>query len=173
MTFYVIYASAHGADDLLITSPKLPALPGTDTDTSRGKRTTQLDLTDPTDLKKLRDLVSEADVFLQAYRPGTLSSKGLGTQDLVQLRSSIVSANLCAWGWEGPWKDRRGVSLSYFFLQSSLSSSITWFIQFSSILSFRRLRGSTTPKPKPIINSYTQEHLFLLLSLPNHFHFKF
>jgi hypothetical protein len=105
---------AHGADDLLITSPKLPALPGTDIDTSRGKRTTQLDLNIPTDLEIFKDLVREADVFLQAYRPGALSSRGFGSQDLVKLRPGIVSANLCAWGWDGPWQNRRGVSSCFF-----------------------------------------------------------
>ncbi|KAF7767942.1 hypothetical protein Agabi119p4_7185 [Agaricus bisporus var. burnettii] len=133
--------AAHGADDLLITSPKLPALPGTDTDTSRGKRTTQLDLTDPTDLKKLRDLVSEADVFLQAYRPGTLSSKGLGTQDLVQLRSGIVSANLCAWGWEGPWKDRRGFD--------SLVQTATGF-NYAEAEAYHQFLHPGTPLPTPL-----------------------
>ncbi|KXN83129.1 Succinate--hydroxymethylglutarate CoA-transferase [Leucoagaricus sp. SymC.cos] len=100
--------AAHGADDLLISSPNLPALPGLDADTSRGKRTTHLDLTNQTDRSTLENLVSEADVFLQAYRPGGLASKGFGAQELVKLRPGIISANLCAWGWEGPWKDRRG-----------------------------------------------------------------
>ncbi|KAF9453123.1 CoA-transferase family III [Macrolepiota fuliginosa MF-IS2] len=100
--------AAHGADDLLITSPTLPALFGIDADTSRGKRTTQLDLNDPTDHTTLKNLISEAHVFLQAYRPGGLAAKGFGPQELAKLRPGVICANLCAWGWEGPWKDRRG-----------------------------------------------------------------
>ncbi|KAH9836210.1 CoA-transferase family III [Rhodofomes roseus] len=100
--------AAHGADVLLITSTKLPALPLLDTDTSRGKRATQLDLTTQTDRAILSDLVKDADVFLQAYRPGGLQNKGFGPEDVATARPGIVYASLTAYGWEGPWKDRRG-----------------------------------------------------------------
>ncbi|KAJ7644377.1 CoA-transferase family III domain-containing protein [Roridomyces roridus] len=100
--------AAHGADVLWLTSPHLPALPTLDIDTSRLKRTAQLDLTSPAAREKLRALASSADVFLQAYRPGGLAEKGFGATDLAALRPGIVVANLTAWGWDGPWKDRRG-----------------------------------------------------------------
>jgi len=104
--------AAHGADVLLLTSPNLPALPNLDVDTSRGKRTTQLDLNDLEDRKKLQTLVGDADVFLQAYRPGALDGKGFGIQKLLEMKGGrehgIICANLCAWGWEGPWRHRRG-----------------------------------------------------------------
>ena len=95
---------------LLVTSPKLPALPLLDIETSLGKRTTQLDLTLPADRDKLAYLAKDSDVFLQAYRPGGLEDKGFGVHDLASLRPGIICANLTAWGWEGPWRDRRGVS---------------------------------------------------------------
>ena len=80
-----------------------------DIDTSRGKRTTQLDLDDPSDRQTFASLVQGADVFLQAYRPGGLSSKGFGVDDAAKIRPGIVYASLNAYGWDGPWKDRRGV----------------------------------------------------------------
>ena len=101
---------AHGADALLVTSPRLPALPFLDADTSRGKRATQLDLTTAADRETLHTLVKDADVFLQAYRPGGLREKGFGPEDVARARPGIVYASLTAYGWEGPWKDRRGVS---------------------------------------------------------------
>ncbi len=102
--------AAHGADVLLVTSPHLPALPVLDADTSRGKRTTQLDLNTPEGRTKLGELCEEADVFLQAYRPGALEAKGFG----VSVGSpGMVYASLNAWGWDGPWKDRRGVSVCF------------------------------------------------------------
>ncbi|KAH9932925.1 CoA-transferase family III [Fomitopsis serialis] len=100
--------AAHGADVLLVSSPKLPALPFLDTDTSRGKRATQLDLTAAADREVLSNLVKDADVFLQAYRPGGLCDKGFGPEDVAGARPGIVYASLTAYGWEGPWKDRRG-----------------------------------------------------------------
>jgi crotonobetainyl-CoA:carnitine CoA-transferase CaiB-like acyl-CoA transferase len=93
----------------LVTSPNLPDLPNVDIDTSRGKRTTQLNLNDDADRAALADLVKEADVFLQAYRPGGLAAKGFGVPEVVAARPGIVYASLTAYGWAGPWKDRRGV----------------------------------------------------------------
>lgn len=49
-----------------VTSPNLPDLPPLDIDTSRGKRTVQLDLNDETDLAKFRNLLKDADVLLQS-----------------------------------------------------------------------------------------------------------
>lgn len=106
---------AHGADVLWITSPNLPALPLLDLDTSRGKRTTQLDLTNEEGSAKLASLIKDADVFLQAYRPGGLREKGFGVDDVAKARPGIVYASLNAYGWEGPWKDRRGVSTELIF----------------------------------------------------------
>ncbi|EJC97965.1 CoA-transferase family III [Fomitiporia mediterranea MF3/22] len=100
--------AAHGADVLLITSPNLPDLPYLDCDTSRGKRTTQLELNNEVDRTKLKELAKEADVFLQAYRPGGLRDKGFGVAELVQEHPGLVCASLTAYGWDGPWKDRRG-----------------------------------------------------------------
>jgi crotonobetainyl-CoA:carnitine CoA-transferase CaiB-like acyl-CoA transferase len=53
--------------------------------------------------------VKDADVFLQAYRPNGLRKKGFGPMDVAQARPGIVYASLTAYGWEGPWMNRRGV----------------------------------------------------------------
>uniref|UniRef100_A0A8H8CFM0 CoA-transferase family III n=1 Tax=Psilocybe cubensis TaxID=181762 RepID=A0A8H8CFM0_PSICU len=107
--------AAQGAQVLLITSPKLPSLPYLDTETSLGKRTTQLDLspTSTTDVEKMNKLVRGTDVFLQAYRPGGLEGKGFGVDDVLKLKTEhgeegVVFASLRAWGWDGPWAHRRG-----------------------------------------------------------------
>ncbi|KAF8073472.1 CoA-transferase family III domain-containing protein [Lyophyllum atratum] len=100
--------AAQGADVLLVSSPKLPALPLLDIETSLGKRTTQLDLTLAADRDVLTHVAKEADVFLQAYRPRGLEQKGFGPQRLATLRPGIVCANLTAWGWQGPWRERKG-----------------------------------------------------------------
>jgi CoA-transferase family III len=94
----VLHYLADGADVLLVTSPKLPALPLLDIETSLGKRTTQLDLTLPADRNQLISLANDRDVFLQAYRPGGLEEKGFGAHDLATLRPGIICANLTAWG---------------------------------------------------------------------------
>ena len=102
--------SAHGADVLHVTSPNLPSLPLLDIETSRGKRTTQLDLNVPSDAAKLRALVSDgADVFLQSYRPGGLAARGFSPEACAALRPGIVHASIAAFSPGGPWKDVKSV----------------------------------------------------------------
>ncbi|KAG1777216.1 CoA-transferase family III [Suillus placidus] len=133
--------AAYGADVLLITSPKLPDLPVFDIDTSRGKRTTQLDLTQVTQNDCLKELVKDADVFLQAYRPSGLQEKGFGPQELAKVRPGIVCANLTAYGWEGPWKHRRGFD--------SLVQTATGF-NWAEAEAFAKFNGQPVmDKPEP------------------------
>ncbi|KAI0031173.1 CoA-transferase family III domain-containing protein [Vararia minispora EC-137] len=98
----------HGADVLLITSPSLPALPVLDIETSRGKRTAQLDLSQDGDAETLRTLLSGADVFLQAYRPGSLTKRGFSPHDVAHLRPGIVCASLSAYPPDSTYAHVRG-----------------------------------------------------------------
>ncbi|KAF3101032.1 hypothetical protein TWF103_008056 [Orbilia oligospora] len=103
--------AAHGADVLWIHGPHLPSLPGLDIDTSRGKRSTFLDLREEKGegRNKLKDLLSTADVFIQSFRPGALASKGFSPEEVALLNpNGIIYASLNAFGESGPWKDRRG-----------------------------------------------------------------
>ena len=45
---------------------------------------------------------------MQGYRPGALDAAGVGADAVMQLNPSIVSVQLCAFGYEGPWAGRRG-----------------------------------------------------------------
>ncbi|KAH9950632.1 CoA-transferase family III [Amylocystis lapponica] len=138
--------AAHGADVLLVTSPKLPDLPFLDVDTSRGKRTAQLDLTTSEDSERLAALVQDADVFLQAYRPGGLREKRFGPEDVAKARPGIVYASLTAYGWDGPWKNRRGFD--------SLVQTATG-LNFAEAEAYAGYTGSLpseplTPRPFPV-----------------------
>lgn len=106
---YHSYNAAHGADVLWITSPNLPALPDLDVDTSRGKRTAQLDLNDAKGRTELRNLLSASDVFLQSYRPGGLASRGFSSKEAASLRPGIVCASLSAYPPDSTWAEVRGV----------------------------------------------------------------
>jgi crotonobetainyl-CoA:carnitine CoA-transferase CaiB-like acyl-CoA transferase len=77
-------------------------------DVNRGKRSCHLDLRQELDLARLKNLVGEADVFVQSYRPASLSERGLGPEQLAAIRPGIVCTSLAAYGWTGPWALRRG-----------------------------------------------------------------
>ncbi len=98
----------HGADVLKITASHLPSSGAQELDTGHGKLSAYLDLREPADVATLKGLVSEADVFSQGYRPGTLASRGLAPEDLARLRPGIVYVSLSAFGRVGPWAERRG-----------------------------------------------------------------
>ncbi|CAE6524306.1 unnamed protein product [Rhizoctonia solani] len=100
--------AAHGADVIWVTSPNLPDLPALDIDTSRGKRTIQLDLNNKSDLAAFKNLLKDADVLLQSYRPGALARRGFGPEALAREYPGIITANLSAYGTDGPWGGRRG-----------------------------------------------------------------
>ncbi|OQS04443.1 hypothetical protein THRCLA_20883 [Thraustotheca clavata] len=100
--------ASHGADVLWVTAPHLPSLPNVDGDTSRGKRTIQLDLRKDDDAAKLKELLREADVFIDAYRPGALAKLGFDVSDVLELNPSMVIGRICAYGHTGPWGGKRG-----------------------------------------------------------------
>jgi len=99
--------AALGADVLLVNSPHLPNI-GLIAETSRGKLSCHLDLHEQDDKRAMDALVSNADVFVQGYRPGGLEALGYGPQALAARRPGIVVVSLSAYGEKGPWAQRRG-----------------------------------------------------------------
>lgn len=100
--------AAHGAEVLRIASPQLPFIPALIVDTGRGKRSAFIDLAHDDGRTGLRNLLREADVFVQGYRPGGLAARGFSPEEAAALRPGIVYVSLSAYGTEGPWAGRRG-----------------------------------------------------------------
>ncbi|CAE6701524.1 Formyl-CoA:oxalate CoA-transferase [Paraburkholderia aspalathi] len=98
----------HGAEVLMVNGPHLPNIAPLVIDNGRGKRSAVIDLRDATGQETLNGLVSDADVFLQAYRPGALTARGFGPEELARVRPGIVYVSVCAYGHTGPWAGRRG-----------------------------------------------------------------
>ncbi|WP_020494916.1 CoA transferase [Sciscionella marina] len=100
--------AAHGAEVLRIDAEHLPAVHTLVVDTGFGKRSANLDLRTDPGRARLRELVADADVLVQSYRPGSLAAKGFGARELAELRPGLVTVELDAYGWRGPWARRRG-----------------------------------------------------------------
>jgi crotonobetainyl-CoA:carnitine CoA-transferase CaiB-like acyl-CoA transferase len=100
--------AAHGAEVMLISAPDLPSIAWLVKDTGRGKLSAYADITTPGGQAALGRLVKDADIFLQAFRPGALSSRGFGPTDVAALRPGIIYVSLSAYGETGPWASRRG-----------------------------------------------------------------
>jgi hypothetical protein len=100
--------AGHGADVLLVTAEHLPQMGTLVMDNGRGKLSTFIDLRDAGGRDTLSGLTRDADIFVQGYRPGAVGGHGFSPEQAAQLRPGIVYVSLCAYGHEGPWKDRRG-----------------------------------------------------------------
>ncbi len=98
----------HGADVMRISGPHLPFHAGSSLDTGHGKINAFVDLRDDSGAERLRQLVRQADIFTQAYRPGSLAARGFSPEALAELRPGIIYVSLCAYSHDGPWRDRRG-----------------------------------------------------------------
>ncbi len=100
--------AVHGADVLLISGPDLPAIPWLTIDTGRGKLTSFVELKNDQGRSTLRDLLAQADIFSQGYRPRAIASLGFSPEEAAKINPGIVYVTLSAYGHAGPWAERRG-----------------------------------------------------------------
>ena len=100
--------ASHGAEVIRICARHLPFLEPLVMDTGFGKRSAFLDLREESERETLRGMARGADVFVQGYRPGTITERGFSPKDVAALRPGIVYVTLSAYSHEGPWKTWRG-----------------------------------------------------------------
>ncbi len=97
-----------GADVLRITPPRYPDRGPLVLDGGAGKRNAFLNIKSKVGRETFESLVRDADIVVQGYRPGALDAAGVGPNALFELNPSLVSVQLCAFGYQGPWAGRRG-----------------------------------------------------------------
>lgn len=99
--------AAYGAKVLRIDPPDWNE-PGLVPEVTLGKRLARLDLRDPGVLARAKVLIASADVILHGYRPDALEHLGLGRTVRQRLNPALIDVSLNAYGWTGPWRERRG-----------------------------------------------------------------
>jgi crotonobetainyl-CoA:carnitine CoA-transferase CaiB-like acyl-CoA transferase len=75
---------------------------------ARGKRSVTLDLRTEEGQTVLRDLVREADVLIENFRPGTMERWGLGYDRLSEINPGLIMARVSGYGQNGPYSSRAG-----------------------------------------------------------------
>lgn len=98
----------NGADVLMVAAEHLPQVPEHVRDTSHGKRSCFLDLRKPEESAKLKQLVRQADVFSQGYRPGIMEKHGFSPEELAEARPGIIYVSISCYGADGPFSGRAG-----------------------------------------------------------------
>ncbi|MFJ2327586.1 CoA transferase [Pseudomonas sp. NPDC087690] len=123
-----------GADVLRIDSPTWNE-PGVVPEMTLGKRCARLNLHDPADRSVFEGLLKDADILLHGYRADALENLGFGVERRRQLAPGLIDAALNAYGWSGPWQNRRGFDS---------------LVQMSSGIAEAGMRWKQTDKPTPL-----------------------
>ncbi|GAB7021228.1 CaiB/BaiF CoA transferase family protein [Halostagnicola bangensis] len=76
-----------------------------------GKKSVELDLKSEAGREALYELASEADVFIQNYRPGTAERLDVDEDAIRSHNDDIIYCAISAFGQTGPWRERPGYDL--------------------------------------------------------------
>ncbi|HEF4757656.1 TPA: CoA transferase [Pseudomonas putida] len=96
-----------GADVLRIDPPTWNE-PGVIPEMTLGKRCARLDLQEKADRSVFESLLKDADIVLHGYRADALERLGYGVNERQKLAPGLIDVSLNAYGWSGPWQNRRG-----------------------------------------------------------------
>jgi len=123
-----------GANVLRIDPPTWNE-PGVVPEVTLGKRCARLDLHDKTDRAVFESLLKDADILLHGYRADALERLGYGVAERQKLAPGLIDVSLNAYGWSGPWQNRRGFDS---------------LVQMSSGIADAGLQWKRADKPTPL-----------------------
>ena len=89
--------------------------------TNRNKRSIVVDLKAKEGVEVLRRLARRSDVFVENFRPGTVSKLGIGYEAISALNPRIVYCSISGFGQTGPYRDRAGYDLVVFAESGQMS----------------------------------------------------
>jgi len=75
---------------------------------SRNKRSVALDLKEQEAQDIVRQLVQDADVLIENFRPGAMEAWGLGPEALLAINPGLIMLRISGYGQTGPYRDKPG-----------------------------------------------------------------
>ena len=78
---------------------------------SRNKRSIALDLRQADGQDIARQLIAEADVLIENFRPGTLEGWGMSYEDLAKTNPGLIMLRISGYGQTGPYRDLPGFGM--------------------------------------------------------------
>ncbi len=109
-----------GADVVVIDRASAPA-DVTDVN-RRGKRSIALNLKAQEGLALARDLIANADIVIEGFRPGVMEKLGLGPADCHAENPGLIFGRMTGWGQDGPLAMTAGHDLNYLSLSGALGA---------------------------------------------------
>ncbi len=80
---------------------------------NRGKNSICADLKNPDDLAAIKNLIKQADIVVEQFRPGVMARLGLGFDDLVEINPRIIYCSITGYGQTGPLAKTAAHDLNY------------------------------------------------------------
>jgi crotonobetainyl-CoA:carnitine CoA-transferase CaiB-like acyl-CoA transferase len=74
---------------------------------NRGKRSIAVNLKDPRGREIVVQLIRQADIFVENWRPGAAERLGLGETELRSEQPDLIYASISGYGTQGPYRDQR------------------------------------------------------------------
>lgn len=102
----VIKIEALAGDHTRHVSTRRGDFPASFLNNNRNKRSIALNLKEPAGLEVVKALLSEADVFIQNFRPGAIERLGLGYETVSALNPGLVYMSISGFGFEGPYAEK-------------------------------------------------------------------
>lgn len=96
----------HEGDSTRAGFPKINGVSTYFLSVNRGNRSITLNLKDPRGKKIVFDLIKEADVVVENFRPGVMERLGFGYETVRQVNPKIVYASISGFGQTGPYSRR-------------------------------------------------------------------
>ncbi|HEX3541433.1 MAG TPA: CaiB/BaiF CoA-transferase family protein [Acidimicrobiales bacterium] len=87
----------------------------------RGRRSVAIDLKHPDGPATILNLVEEADVLLEGFRPGVAERLGVGPEPCLARNPRLIYGRMTGWGQDGPQARRAGHDINYLALSGTLS----------------------------------------------------
>jgi itaconate CoA-transferase len=74
---------------------------------NRSKESVTADLKDAEQLGRVKELIAQADVFVQNFAPGAAERLGLGAEDLRRDHPELIHCSISGYGSSGPYRDAK------------------------------------------------------------------
>lgn len=87
---------------------------------NRSRRVLTLDLKKPEGLAAVRELVAQADILVEGYRPGVMERLGVGPDESLAANPKLVYGRMTGWGQSGPLAHSAGHDINYLSLSGAL-----------------------------------------------------
>lgn len=87
---------------------------------TRGRSTLGLDLRAPGAAQQVLDIVANADVLIEGFRPGVMERLGLGPTECHARNPRLVFGRMTGWGQHGPLANAAGHDINYIAISGAL-----------------------------------------------------